>query len=463
MKRCDPTATEFDLVGKKEGACKLGPTALKKIALGNMQSNIKNHKDLRAQMSPAYDIYKNFEFTDLQMSAILSEWTKINIDPGFDLRFTTCKWIVNNMDHILNFIPKTHPRIFVESSVMTGFSIAAVTLSAAALLVVLVTMLIICRKHKAATTRVKQIEFLVLLLAGLFMVALGSLLMALYPSSGTCIASVWLITVGYTLELVPLLVKVSAIIKLIQAAKKMKRVAVNKRKLISQALILSTIAAIFCLIWTLVDPPQAQEELQFSDDTKNDFGETVVSSSKYCDSEMNFWYFISFGWQGLLLLAATVLAYQMRAAPQQVNDAKQLAVMIYSSFMFLILRVVVWVIASSVSDESLTKMTLQVIRSIFCSLDTIVNIAVYFPKVLINTETMRSSTFVRNTNQSRMMSVEDRKNTQLSVEKENEKVEEKGEENVEEVDDIVQLRKENKALLERNDELQMIIDRHTFM
>jgi len=186
------------------------------------------------------------------------------------------------------------------------------------------------------------------------MVALGSLLMALYPSSGTCIASVWLITVGYTLELVPLLVKVSAIIKLIQAAKKMKRVAVNKRKLISQALILSTIAAIFCLIWTLVDPPQAQEELQFSDDTKNDFGETVVSSSKYCDSEMNFWYFISFG----SVLAATVLAYQMRAAPQQVNDTKQLAVMIYSSFMFLILRVVVWVIASSVSDESLTKMTL---------------------------------------------------------------------------------------------------------
>ena len=464
INRCESTATEFDLLGKKEGACKVGPVALKKIALGSMEANIKNHKDPRAQMSPAYDFYKNFEFTELHMSGILSELSKTNIDQGSDLRFLTCNWVVNNMDHIFNLIPKSHPRTFVETSGMIGFAIVAVTLSVAALLVVLVTTVLVTYRNRQATN--KQIEFLVLLLAGLFMVALASLLMALNPSSGTCITSVWLITIGYTLELVPLLFKVSAIIKLIQAAKKLKRVAINRRKLIARSLILSTTAAIYCLIWTVVDPPQAHEELHLSDDSTNEFGETVVSSSKYCDSEMSFWYFVSFGWQGLLLIGATVLAHQMRSVPHQVNDSKQLAVLIYSSFVFLILRAVVWAIALTITNNSLTNMTLQAVRSILYSLDTIVSIAVYFPKVLGNTET---STLLRKNNQSKMTSnAESRSSSALSLSKntvvENEQLEEKGKGKDEEEDvDMEQLRSENKALLERNDELQMIIDRHTFL
>lgn len=460
--RCEPTATEFDLLGKKEGACKVGPVALKKIALGSMEANIKNHKDPRAQMSPAYDFYKNFEFTELHMSGILSELSKTNIDQGSDLRFLTCNWVVNNMDHIFNLIPKSHPRTFVETSGMTGFAIAAVTLSVAALLIVLFTMLLVIYRKRQAAKKSSQIEFLVLLLAGLFMVALASLLMALNPSSGTCITSVWLITIGYTLELVPLLFKVSAIIKLIQAAKKLKRVAINRRKLIARSLILSTTAAIYCLIWTVVDPPQAHEELHLSDDSTNEFGETVVSSSKYCDSEMSFWYFVSFGWQGLLLIGATVLAHQMRSVPHQVNDSKQLAVLIYSSFVFLILRAVVWTIAVTITNNSLTNMTLQVVRSILCSLDTIVSIAVYFPKVLGNTET---STLLRKSNQSTMTSnVESMtSNAESRPGKEKDEEEVNGEEIEDAIDDIVKLRNENKALLERNDELQMIIDRHTFL
>ena len=56
--------------------------------------------------------------------------------------------------------------------------------------------------------RFSQWEFLILLLMGLLLVSEGSILLAIPPTNASCVAVQWLVGIGYTLELVPLIVKV---------------------------------------------------------------------------------------------------------------------------------------------------------------------------------------------------------------------------------------------------------------
>mmetsp|Transcript_14818 Transcript_14818/g.26506 ORF Transcript_14818/g.26506 Transcript_14818/m.26506 type:complete len:339 (+) Transcript_14818:1967-2983(+) len=235
-----------------------------------------------------------------------------------------------------------------------------------------------------------QIEFVYMLLTGLFFVTLGALLLAIVPSDGACITSVWLLNVGYTLVLVPTLVRVSAIIKVIQAGKKFRRVNVDKKILVITSIGISAIAAVFCGLWTGLDPMKVQEEVSIDDEAKNDLGETVtsVSYSYYCESVSNAWYWVSFVCQCLLLVSGSALAFQLRSAPKIVNDSRELAFMIYSSFMFLILRIVLQVVISSSPPEaSLTRSSLQKTTSIFWSIDSIVNVCIYFSKFFRKDET----------------------------------------------------------------------------
>lgn len=61
---------------------------------------------------------------------------------------------------------------------------------------------------------------------------------------------------------------------------------------------------------------------------KNDYGETIVSESHACGSDKSFWYLITFAWHGALLVAAVVLAWQMRSCPHQVNDSAQVSILL---------------------------------------------------------------------------------------------------------------------------------------
>lgn len=146
------------------------------------------------------------------------------------------------------------------------------------------------------------------------MVSVGSLLMALEPSTWTCVASIWMINIGYTTQIIPTLICVSTIIKIVRASRRMKIVKVDKRKLFLRSISLSAIAAVYCLFWTIFDTPQSRKDLQITGQ-KNELGETVVAVSNYCDSESRIWFFVFFAAQALLLICASALAYQMRQVP----------------------------------------------------------------------------------------------------------------------------------------------------
>lgn len=59
---------------------------------------------------------------------------------------------------------------------------------------------------------------------GTLSISTAALIMVVTASDATCIVVEWIINLGYTLELVPLLVKVAANICLAMAAQTMKRV-----------------------------------------------------------------------------------------------------------------------------------------------------------------------------------------------------------------------------------------------
>lgn len=238
-KRCAPDATDFELYGDEKGACDEPSVFLMKVAVGNFQSSIAENANPKSRMSPAYDVYKDFSITTLQLDQILTEWTNRGQDKfNFDLRFATCKWMAENLEEVIeSVIPPSHPQIFERVSKTNPLAIIALVFSCIAIMITLGVSCAMGRKHhQGKIGRAAQIEFLALLLAGLLLVSVGSLLMALEPTNGTCVASVWMINVGYITQLVPTMIRVSAILKIVRASRKMKFVTVDKKKLIRRSL-----------------------------------------------------------------------------------------------------------------------------------------------------------------------------------------------------------------------------------
>jgi len=172
------------------------------------------------------------------------------------------------------------------------------------------------------------------------------------------------------------MIRVSAIIKIVRASKKMKVVTVNRKVLLTRSIGFSVIAALYCSVWTIFDPPHSEASLNLSQD-KNDFGETIVTVSNYCDSNSPIWFVVMFACQALLLIVASVLAHQIRSAPNAVNDSQELAVMIYSSFIFLVLRSLVYIFSGALPGKD---NYFQTARSLFCSIDTMANIIIFFSR-----------------------------------------------------------------------------------
>lgn len=379
LKRCDDSATEFDIYGDEKGACGRPSIFTMKAAVGNMQLNIQENKNPKSRMSPAYEVYDDFYITDLQVDEILTEWVDRGVDKyNFDLRFATCKWMADNLEYIVEtVIPPDHPRIFVEPSNTSPLTIVTLVLSAIAIILTIFTAFGMCIKWRQGTLgRGVQIEFLALLLAGLLLVSIGSLLMALEPTKETCVGSIWMVIVGYTLQLVPTLIRVSAIIKIIRASRKFRIVKVNIKILFTRSIGISTIAALYCMLWTITETPGTQKIVHVSED-KNVFGETIVSESNACDSTSSVWFNVSFGCQAILLIGGSFLAWQMRTVPDVVNDSRELALMIYASFIFLLLRFMIYIFSGSLSAG---KDSLQKMRSICCSIDTMATIVIFFSR-----------------------------------------------------------------------------------
>ena len=336
--RCSPDITVRR--GRKAGACDQEAHDLQKIYSRSLR--VLTEKVDIASRSPGYSLIRNFKVTDLQVSSMLQSWIAPNVDQyGNGARETVCSWVVENLDSLLEFIPQGYPReVSDKSSYQVWYLQLALAVACATGVAVLLAIAISYHYRHTKVFVFAQFYFVLLVLLGFFLISMGSVMNTLEPSWGTCTASVWLIVLGYTVELVPVLVKTAAINKILQSAKKMKRVQISRQNMLMRVLVVVTFVTVYLLVWTTIDPPKEIEIRVLAGRNPQDSTSNIVESSVRCSSQLKFWYYVALGWQCFLLLIATVLAVQSRNVMQEFNESQTLGAMIYSNFLFVVIRVI---------------------------------------------------------------------------------------------------------------------------
>ena len=334
-----------------------------------------------AARSPAYEAVRSFTISSLQVGKVFDYWAAIGVDEwNNDPREATCRWVVENVDIFKSFVPRGYPRILLDdnSPLKVRLYVISLILASAALAMTMMTIVVTFRQRKRRVMKMAQLGFVCLLLSGITMVSCSSLFMALNPTDASCVVSIWLINIGYTLELVPLIIKVAAINRLIQAGKKLKRVVLRREALFGGVFVVCILVASFLTLWTVIDPPEKVKEYDLTT-SQTETGETIVTLDYSCQSKTQLWIYLSIGWHAVLLLGATAIAFQTRNHRHCINESQTLAILIYSHFFFITLRILTIILEPMLGSANGTKFW-----SIILSCDTIAVVCIYFvPKFLV--------------------------------------------------------------------------------
>jgi hypothetical protein len=162
--------------------------------------------------SPGHTSLKLFSILELQLGELFDYFRR---EPT--PREAVCRWASENMDYLNQFVPRSYPRALQDDGEGALLVYVIAILGGALLLVLWTWGMMYRRREKRAIVNV-QIEFLRLLLAGSTMVALAAIVVGAPVTNGTCVTAICLINIGYTLEFVPLIVKVTAITRMMSAA-----------------------------------------------------------------------------------------------------------------------------------------------------------------------------------------------------------------------------------------------------
>ena len=355
--------------GHPLGSCDQEAHALRKLISFNLKES--SEAEPIASRSPGYEMIKSIKVSDLEMDTMLTDWILKSVDPyGNDAREAVCGWVVDNLDELMRFVPQGYPKeLSMNSPYDTGLMTVALSLAVFVGFVVLVTAGFAYRFRDRRVFIYAQAHIVSLILVGFLLIIVGAILITQSPSDGLCVAKSWFINLGYTIELVPLLVKISAINKILTSAKKMKRVKITREGMLMNVAFVLIPLIIYLVVWTIIDPPRQVEERVLSDESS-----TTVETSLSCQSDLGFWSIVAFCWQALLLLAATVLAFQSRHIEQEFNESRSLGTMIYSHFLFMILRGVTYSLGQ---QEILLPNAVAGVTSFLLSLDTLFAICIY--------------------------------------------------------------------------------------
>ena len=179
---------------------------------------------------------------------------------------------------------------------------------------------------------------------------------------------------GYTVGMIPILIKVTAINKLSRDGHRFQRTTIDRKKL-RQKLFLTVFSMIsYLVIWTVIDRPRY--ELQYgSYGNVDDFSYRYVNQYDACSSKSVIWETAAFGWEATMLISATVLAFQSREVViDDMNHSRSLAFMVYSHSLFLGMRILTTVL---MFVEKIPSSLSLIIISLLQSFDMVVALCIY--------------------------------------------------------------------------------------
>jgi hypothetical protein len=363
--------------GAAKGACDNEANSLQKVVASSLR-NI-NLEIPKADRSPGYDAIRNLKVTHLDMNTMLRAWVGGG-QSGFAARDAVCEWVVDHKTELEAFMPRGFPREIVKEKGYQGavFSVA-ILLGLLAATTVVVCFVFVYRWRKIDVLFHAQFSLNSLILLGLLLVSTGAIMHALEPKDPICVGEIWLVALGYTLELVTVLVKVTAINRMMLAKERRKRAYIRPRDLALAIVPLVLLAITVLTVWTVLDPPRRTEHKQLMDD------EQIIQKFVTCSSE-SFWSIIAISWEGLFICWCTILAFQSRKVAREFNKSTNLGLMIYSHFVFFILRaVILHVERLMMSNEhsSMDPAAISVILSYLLSLDVLTALGIYMiPKLI---------------------------------------------------------------------------------
>lgn len=389
--QCSSQLASFEeRMGDKAGTCDDPDEALQRIVVRAFEEITIGDDIPDAVKSPAYRAVKEFKIDNIQIGAIFSRWIEnYDRDTRIGLREATCDWAVDNLDYLQSLVPDSFPRVVEERDHQSALSLAASAVAGVAVASSLGVSAATYTFRQKNSIKLAQIEFLWVLLAGLLLVSIGSLLGSLSPTDATCVATTWLVNLGYSLELVPLLVKSIALNRVMSAGRRMRRSNMKLTALFGVVAPITIIVMGLLAVWTALDPAQRQSSYILTD-TVIATGDTVVAQEYVCKSKSDGWWIASFSWQLFLLFASAVLAFQNRNFREDLADTRTLGVMIYSHFIFLVLRGVTHILGmSSVQTGP------ALYQSLIISADVVATIVIYFlPKFMTKNDLLRRRSFI---------------------------------------------------------------------
>ena len=199
--RCSANFT--DRVGNPEGVCDESVRPLQKLILARLGRDLNDPSIPEAIKSPAHDVLRLFHFSELQLDEIFRLWREFG-----NPREAVCTWASENMELYLQaFVPAQYPRIHQDAKETGALPYASVAFGGGVALVILLVAFIVYKNKEKHAFRIAQVEFLSLLLVGSFLVAMSAIIGGTEATNGSCVSEIWLLDLGYTLGLVPLMVR----------------------------------------------------------------------------------------------------------------------------------------------------------------------------------------------------------------------------------------------------------------
>jgi len=356
------------------GACDAEAHTLQKLIVSNLFKI--SHPIEEAMHSPGYGAITGLKLTDLQLEYMMRKWYQRNIDKwNYDPRHSVCAWAAENIALLKRYVPSSYPRSMEVQEFGRASSYIAMAVALFTLASVGVTFAFTWKNRRAAVFIYAQPNFLFILLFGLALTSFGAILFSIPPSVNSCIARPWFVVLGSSAQMVTLIIKVWAINKVLRESGNMTRTSVRPKKLYGATFAVMGCVAIYLLVWTILDPNTLKTHKELSNHVNEDGGQ-IVQVTYYCESSTSVWAYISYVYQFLLVVAATVLAFQNQHVDKRFNESFQLALVIYSHFCFIVVNAIFWTLTS------LEYITIAIITSFLLSFDVLTSLVFYFlPKV----------------------------------------------------------------------------------
>jgi len=362
-----------DVLEDRLGAESTGSCDQDTIQLGRLYSTgfqTATETDDMITRSPALKYLEKVIMPQYGGIKLLSEWsTQAEAGNYVGAREGVCSFVYKNLDVLSFGNLEGYPlnRRVVEKQVLSVFGIV---FGAIAGFGSILTSILVRRWKKERVILYAQPNVLLIVAVGYLFIAIAAISGASEPSNFTCVFTQWGTRLGYTLELTPILLKVSAINKLTREARRLKRSKVDPKRFQRILASILFVLLLYLSIWTGLDMPR-QEMIHALDE---DDSSTLVSHNS-CGSRSNGWELGAFAWECMLLLSATLLTYQSRDVIEELNESKTLSMMVYSHFLFLLMRTLFTVL--NLTDRISSIIAIKCI-SILLALDTIISMCVYF-------------------------------------------------------------------------------------